>query len=306
MNPIISEQVELVQVLLYLSERQEKVRQHLNNKMYCDDISEYFRSYKRHNAVVLTQSLIDNKNFIHIDPLYAIMSLEQIALEENHELHEWAVSVKEFTSVSDFHAFYLIQTGYYNWILDNLKQCNFDIWITYIEQYFKQKPEKFKLIICPFAGNYGFNTNNTAYAVRCMPYYDDKYNPDWKFDFFAKGIAHEYAHCFVNPTVEAHKYILSNFREFFESHKNMSDAYNVDYAVMNEYWVRAFTIRFMEQNHHLFPAFDIADEYRRQKESFIHIEKFVDLLMKFEKTEVQFEDFYKVSLRIDFLRLFML
>ena len=61
---------------------------------------------------------------------------------------------------------------------------------------------------------------------------------------------------------------------------------------MNEYWVRAFTIRFMEQNRHIFPDFDITAEYRRQKESFIYIEKFVELLKEFEQTELLFEDFY--------------
>ena len=292
MMPIVSEQVELVQVLLYLADRQERVMQHLNSKVYCDAISEFFRQYKSHNAVIMTQTLIDNYNFVHIKPLQAILSLEQIAIEEDHDLYEWACNVKEFISDTDFHAFYLNQSGYYNWILDNLKQCDFDIWISFIEQYFRQKPQEFKLIVCPIAGNYGFNIRDTAYTVRCMPYYDANRNPGCKFDFFAKGIAHEYAHCFVNPTVEAHKHILKSLATFFRSHQNMSNAYNVDYAIMNEYWVRAFAIRFMEQNQHIFPHFDIKAEYQRQKESFIYIEKFVELLKQFEQTELPFDEFY--------------
>lgn len=297
MMPIVSEQVELVQVLLYLSNRQERVMQYLNNKKYSEAISAFFSHMKNHKAVNMTRNLIDNNNFIHIKPLRAILSLEQILTEEKHDLNEWAISVKEFIADTDFHTFYLNQEGYYNWILDNLSQCYFDSWIAYIEQYFRQKPEEFKLIICPIAGNYGFNIRNTSYTVRCMPYYDDNQNPNWKFDFFAKGIAHEYAHCFVNPTVEAHKYILKKHDTFFKSHKNMSNAYNVDYAVMNEYWVRAFAIRFMEQNQHTFPNFDIAEEYRRQKESFIHIDKFVELLREFEQAKSPFEDFYLKSMR---------
>lgn len=292
MMPTVSEQVELVQVLLYLSDRQERVMQYLNNKMYSEAISAFFLPYRNHKAVIMTKKLIDKNNFIHIKPLRAIFSLEQILTEKEHDLNEWAISVKEFITDSNFHTFYLNQEAYYNWILDNLSQCDFDTWIAYIEQYFRKKPEEFKLIICPIAGNYGFNIRNTSYTVRCMPYYDDNQNPNWKFDFFAKGIAHEYAHCFVNPTVEAHKYILKKQDAFFKSHKNMSNAYNVDYAVMNEYWVRAFAIRFMEQNQQTFPDFDIAEEYRRQKESFIHIEKFVELLKEFEQTKSPFEDFY--------------
>ncbi len=292
MMPIVSEQVELAQVLLYLSDRQEKVIQHLNNKMYIEAISAFFLPYKNHKAVITTRKLIDNSNFIHIKPIRAILSLEQILTEEEHNLYEWAIGVKEFIDDTHFHTFYVNQSGYYNWILENLKQCDFDIWITYIEQYFRQKPEEFKLIICPIAGNYGFNIGNTSYTVRCMPYYDKNENPKWEFDFFAKGIAHEYAHCFVNPTVESHKYILKNLDTFFKSHKNMPNAYNVDYAVMNEYWVRAFTIRFMEQNQHIFPDFDIPAEYQRQKEAFTYIDKFVELLKEFEQSELFFEDFY--------------
>lgn len=292
MVPIVNEQVELVQVLLYLSDRQERVMQHLNNKLYSEAISAYFHRYKNHKAVTMTRSLIDNNNFIHIKPLHAILLLEQIAEEEEHNLYEWAICVKQFIADTDFHTFYIQQSSYYNWILNNLKQCNFDFWIAYIEQYFRQKPEEFKLIICPIAGNYGFSICNTSYTVRCMPYYDENQNPNWEFDFFAKGIAHEYAHCFVNPTVEGHKYLLKNFATFFMSHKNMLKAYNVDYAIMNEYWVRAFAIRFMEQNQHLFANFDISSEYRRQKETFLYIEKFVELLKEFEQTDLVFEDFY--------------
>lgn len=292
MMPIVSEQIELVQVLLYLAGRQEKVIQHISNKGYCEAISTYFHHYKNHKAVLLTRQLIDTHNFIHIRPLQAILSLEEIASGKDHELCEWAIAVKEFMAETDFHTFYRSQEVYYNWILDNLKQCDFDVWIAYIEQYFRQKPEEFKLIICPIAGNYDFNMGATAYAVRCMPYYDEEQNPGWTFDFFAKGVAHEYAHCFVNPVVEGHKDLLGDLKAFFESHTNMSNAYNVDYAVMNEYWVRAFTIRFMEDNQQLFPEFDIEEQYRRQKESFIYIERFVDLLKEFEQKKMCFEEFY--------------
>ncbi len=292
MKPIVSEQVELAQVLLYLSDRQEKVVQHLSNKIYAEAISEFFLPYKNHKAVILTQRLIDNNNFIHAKPLRAILSLKQIMAEEEHGLHEWAESVREFIDDAHFHTFYLNQSGYYNWILENLRQCDFDVWIGCIERYFRQKSDEFKLIICPIAGNYGFNLGDTSYTVRCMPYYDENLNPKWQFDFFAKGIAHEYAHCFVNPTVESHKSILKDSGGFFTSHKNIPKAYNVDYAVMNEYWVRAFAIRFMEQNQHIFPDFDIAAEYRRQKEAFIYIDRFVELLKEFEQSGLCFEEFY--------------
>lgn len=42
MEPMINEQVELVQVLLYLSDRQEKAIQHLKNKIYSNSITSFF------------------------------------------------------------------------------------------------------------------------------------------------------------------------------------------------------------------------------------------------------------------------
>ena len=81
MMPIVSEQVELVQVLLYLSDRQERVMQHLNNKTYSEAISAFFLPHKNHKAVNITKNLIDNNNFIHIEPLHAILSLELILKE---------------------------------------------------------------------------------------------------------------------------------------------------------------------------------------------------------------------------------
>ena len=85
--------------------------QYLNNKIYSEAISSFFRSYKKHKAVIWTKKLIDNNNFIHINPLESILSLEQIAMEEKHNLYEWANSVKEFIVDTDFHTFYLNQEG---------------------------------------------------------------------------------------------------------------------------------------------------------------------------------------------------
>ncbi len=72
----------------------------------------------------------------------------------------------------------------------------------------------------------------------------------------------------------------------------MPQSYNVDYAVINEYIVRAFGIRFMEENRSLFPAFDVAAEYERQRKSFVFIERFVAFLRDFENSSMTFSAFY--------------
>ena len=296
MKAEINKQIELVQILLYLAGEQEKTVQCLNNKTYLKNISDWFETYKDHAAVQITKKLITENYFFHIRPLKAILNLENILKDDSHELHLWAVKTTQFAEESCFDDFFHTQNTYYASILGYINSCDLDTWISYIENYFKSNADEFHLIICPIAGNYGFNIawveKKIAYTVRYMPYYDENGKPYWMFDFFAKGIAHEYAHCFVNPIVEANKELLKNHTRFFEVHKNMPKSYNVDYAVINEYFVRAFQIRFMEANHMLFSKFDISAEYERQRESFIFIDDFVDMLKVFENSGVTFSEFY--------------
>ena len=296
MKAEINKRVELVQILLYLAKEQEKTVQYLDNKIYSESISRWFEPHKNHAAVKLTKKLITENFFFHIRPLKAIMNFENILNDDCHELHVWALETRRFAEESGFEAFFRTQNEYYVGILEYVNSCDFDTWVAYIENYFKSKPEEFHLIICPFAGNYGFNISQgesqIAYTVRCMPKYNENGEPDNKFDYFAMGVAHEYAHCFVNPIIESNLELLKNHVPFFEMHTNMPISYNTDYAVMNEYFVRAFQIRFMEENHVLFPEFDISAEYKRQRQSFPFIDEFVILFKEFEECKSQFSEFY--------------
>ena len=296
MKPEMNKDIELVQVLLFLSEQQDKTIQCINNQTYTTALSKWFAPYKNYPAVQITKDLICNENFIHIRPLQAILSLKEILTTPEHPLYAWGTAVADFRSTSDFDAFFESQSGYYEWILDNISSCDFDTWVSFIDTYFRQKPDEFRLIICPLAGNYGFSLEesgkNVAYTVRFMPKYDENGTPDWNFDFFAKGIAHEYAHCFVNPVVETHVDLLKKHPEFFEKHKDVPNFYNTDYAVINEYFVRAFQIRFMECNQTLFPGFDIGKEYEYQRKAFLFIDRFVEALLEFETSKMSFSEFY--------------
>ena len=296
MKAEIDKDVELVQVLLYLSEQQAKTIQCINNKTYTTAISNWFAPYKNHPAVQLTKDLICKENFIHIRPLQAVLSLKEIIANPEHPLHAWGTAVADFREASDFDAFFDSQLSYYQWILDHIASCDFDTWVGFIDAYFRQMPDEFRLIVCPLAGNYGFsmeeNGKNVAYTVRFMPKYDENGTSDWNFDFFAKGIAHEYAHCFVNPVVEAHVDLLHKHPDFYAKHKDVPNFYNTEYAVINEYFVRAFQIRFMECNKTLFPGFDIEKEYEYQRKAFLFIDRFVEALREFEATKESFSEFY--------------
>lgn len=296
MKARIDRSVEVVQILLFLSEQQDKTYQCTNNRPYTAAISQWFAPYKDHSSVKLTRQLVQTKHFFHIEPLRAILSLDSIITDAYHPLYDWSIAVNEFITTSQFDAFFESQQPYYTWILEHINTLDTDTWINFIENYFKQKPDEFHLIICPLAGNYGFTmeqkNKSISYTVRFAPKYDENGNHSWNFDFFAKGVAHEYAHCFVNPTVDANKETLSEHRDFFESHKNIPNFYNTNYAIINEYFVRAFQIRFMELNKSLFPDFNIVEEYELQKKSFIYIDRFLDALKKFEVCSKSFYEFY--------------
>ena len=307
----INKEIELIQVLLFLSNTQEKTQQQLKNAYYTQAIKDFFGMFNNHEAVRLTRDFVVDHWFTHIKPLRAILYLEEIIENKyievidnlkselkisSDELRKWAVAVKRFELESRFDDFFTTQMPYYTMIIDKVKSWEYDKWIKFTESYFRCKSSKFNLYICPLNGNYGFlldkPDSNTAYVIRCLPYYDIKGNMTWEKELFAKGVAHEFAHCFVNKVVEDNKELLSDFKPFFDRHLNMYKSYNVNYAIMNEYWVRAFAIRFMEIFKDSFPDFDISEEYLRQRESFIYIDAFVDMLKEFESTELTFSEFY--------------
>ena len=86
--------------------------------------------------------------------------------------------------------------------------------------------------------------------------------------------------------------LLKKHPDFFARHNDIPNFYNTDYAVINEYFVRAFQIRFMECNQALFPGFDIEKEYEYQRKAFLFIDKFVETLQEFEASDVSFLEFY--------------
>ena len=114
----ISPQVELVQVILYLADRQDKTCQYLNNRIYVDSIEKWFGRFKNHKAVLLTQQLITKQSFFHIKPLRAIFRLETILSDAQNEYYEWGTTVKSFADETGFDAFFKSHRSFYEEILN--------------------------------------------------------------------------------------------------------------------------------------------------------------------------------------------
>lgn len=293
MNIEINCNIELAEILLYLADRQERTAQVLDNTFYTSKINKYFAKYKSHAAVIMTQKLIDQQNFIHIKPIRAILSLDNILADNTHHLHEWANIVSDFAKQTNYDVFFDSMQDYYRMILDKIKGINIEKCISYTRNYFKSNNDNFCLFICPFAGNYGFVLDDICYVVRCLPYDEDgNINPVYTNRLIG-GIAHEYAHCFVNPVIEKYKNNLVDYKDFFSAHKSMYSAYNVDYAVMNEYFARTYTMRYRDLFKNDFPDYD---EYLKAanvaNNPFVFCNEFYEFLLKYEKSSLSFEEFY--------------
>lgn len=149
------------------------------------------------------------------------MDIHNILLNSEHTLHTWVVAVRQFQYETEFHKFFIANKEYYDMIIGKVEKCGYKSWISFINEYFKSSFHSFYLYICPFAGNYGFVLDvphhNTAYIIRCMPYYDENGQAQWFEDYFVKGVAHEYAHCFVNPVVELYRDKLNSLKPFLKN-----------------------------------------------------------------------------------------
>lgn len=289
----INRELELVQILLYLAGRQDKTAQVLENRYYISRIKSYFAGFENHEAVLLTRRLVDERNFIHIKPIRAVLSLDTIAKDETDRLFHWAKALKCFREDSAFDRFFDGNSAYYEMILDHVRAININHCVDYTRSYFKDNSMELTLFICPFAGNYGFLLNSYSYVVRCIPY-DENGNVDAKYPAnLIRGIAHEYAHCFVNPVVKKYNDQLDLFDHFFSTHINIPAVYNVNYAVINEYFVRAYV-------RHYLKLCDIGiDEFadKWEKERFIYIDNFVSLMSEYERSSLSFEQYYLNALQ---------
>ncbi len=128
----------------------------------------------------------------------------------------------------------------------------------YVEKLYKNPPSGFNIYISPIAGNYGFNIGNTTFSVIYG-------NLNFNNVQVARSVVHGYSHCFVNPIVESNLKSVEKHKDFFEQHQNMLSFYNTDYAIINEYIVRAAVIIFLKNNPDMYSPSYIEEEISRQK-----------------------------------------
>lgn len=290
--PYVSRNTELTQTMIYLAAGSPT--QKLGNKEYCKEIDRYFAQYREHASIGLTHKLMAESYFTYDRPHKAALSLDRLCNDESAEYHHWAIAAKQFAEESSFDKFFMAHADYYQGIVDRVKGCQLDGWIEYVNRLFGYCNDNLHIVICLLDGNYGFSLYEEGvrknYVIRCLPLFDQNGNEKWLAGRLANGIVHEYAHTYVNPVVESHADILKNHADFFRAHTNMPSCYNADYAIINEYFVRACTILFLQEYN--FEDLDSSDEIERHRKSFPYIKRFIEALKNFNCIKENFESFY--------------
>ncbi len=288
----VNKDIELVQTIIYLAG--DSPSQYLENREYLMRLNEWFDGFREHEAVKRTHEMILHDRFTYIRTHRAALELHKLLGDVNESYHEWAILVEKFASESRFDDFFTQESDYYRTIVERAADDNLGKWVKWTDDFWRGANERTYLVICMLDGNYGFSVERKGqkenFIIRCLPVFDSMGRESWSEGRLANGIIHEYAHTFVNPVVEAHKDILQKCRDFFAAHTNMISAYNTDYAIMNEYLVRSFTLLFLEQ--YTFEDVTVEAEISRHLENFPHIKAFVSLLREFQNCTESFEEFY--------------
>ena len=298
---------------------------------YSKEIVNYFESFASHEAVVMTESLLQKHGFSYGDPVIFMLHLSQFPELEMHiaftdylkmrsgggdNLEQYRKSIKLFAGISHFETFWNTKMQFYNNILDltianigkidltmvNMGEMVLDVdMIKVLEDYFNETHENFNIIISPsFRGGYGpkitdDDGNDKIYA--CLSTTDMKedipYLNGMRLLFY---VWHEFGHSYVNPVTDKYSDRVESLNQLFDPIKeDMSKmAYGDWKTCVNEHVIRAVNIRLYE----LFLGSQISqlmlkDELRQR---YIYIEPLIEKLKEFEikrdKNNVTFTEYY--------------
>jgi len=199
---------------------------------------------------------------------------------------------RDFVAKSEFMDFYNNQNEFHQSSIKNVSKMLFKENITeWFFNFFGYYPDNFRINIALLNGscNYGYNITlpNESIESVCLlgarkphwitgtPTYDKKW--------FLPIIIHEFCHSYINPLTISRPEEFKTIGEEILTNQNeklIKKGYNVWNVVLNEYLVRACTIKFLEE-------YGEIEEVKRniridKMNGFIEIEGLVQLLEEYE------------------------
>jgi len=207
---------------------------------------------------------------------------------------------REFAVESEFIKFHINQNEFHNQSIENLKEMLFKENITeWFFTFFGYYPDNFKINIALLNGscNYGYKIEKpdaNIESVCLLGARDPKWingTPTYNKKWFLPIIIHEFCHSYINPL------IISKPEDFkaigdaiLKSHDETmrKKGYDVWNVVLNEYLVRACTIKYLKENE---GTVEVERNIKSDKmNGFVEIEGLVQLLEEYENNRNEYPD----------------
>lgn len=309
----IDPRIELLSTIQVLSDYKNINR----NSLYSKEISDYFKPYSLHGAVIMTDRLEKNNNFMYAAPVQFMLDLSALPELKLHTdysrdllnrvgsketLDNYRTAIELFAKETNFVKFWKNHELFYNKILDltvsDIAGVNL---VKIVEDYFKEEQNSYNIIISTLAtGSYSHRievTNNKYDIYSCNVTRDYKNEiPYIKREVLLRNATHEFSHSFVDNLTAKYNKRISESQALYRpiSIPMEYQAYGTWSSCVNEHIVRAINIRIHELNW----GEEISQKMlKEEKENqFIYIEPILKKLKEFEtaknKSDITFSEFY--------------
>jgi len=289
---------------------------------YSMDVLNYFESFSSHEAVLMTNNLLQKHGFATDAPVTLMLHLSQLPeLEqqiaytdylmersgEGDNLEQYRKTIKQFAEISNFEDFWNSKVSFYNQILDLTiaELAERDV-VKALEDYYLETKESYNIIIMPsFSGGVGpqiTDADGKEIIYSCFAPTNMKDDiPYLNESSLLFLIWHEFGHSFVNPITEKYsdKITSAGLYEPIKSYM-LRQGYGNWEICINELIVRAIHIRLYDLHLGIQQSKALLESELRQR--FIYIEPLVEKLKNFEvqrdKDKVTFSEFYPELLNV--------
>lgn len=300
--------VELICTIHRLAETHQYTRNDFSR--YIRDVNDHFGSFLEHPAIKLTIKQNKENRINGSAPMALAVYLKNppelisrntlsplpIDLDSRwseNTMFEFIKAAKEFSLDSKFMNFFNSHQNIYNQSTNNLYHVLKDEdLITWFQNYFGYKPEKFTIIIGMQTGygNYGLSIthpDNTIEYISILGASANFWEKTPRFDehWIIPTIVHEFSHSYINPLINENYAKLEVASEIIYR-KNPPNDYFKSKIMLYEYLVRACVIRYFVSKN------DFATIKRRieidRKDGFPAVEGLIELLERYEANRLEY------------------
>ena len=202
------------------------------NSLYSKEISDYFKPYSLHSAVIMTNKLEENNKFMYAAPVQFMLDLSALPELKQHtdyskdllkrvgskeNLDSYRNSIEQFAKESNFEKFWKSNEVFYKKILDlTISDMGGVNLVKVVEDYFNEEQNSYNIIISTLSnGSYAYKiavSGNKYDVYSCNVTRDYKNGiPYIKKEVLLRNASHEFGHSFVDYlTAKNEKRILES------------------------------------------------------------------------------------------------